>query len=118
MKECIRYRKNRIEYGYYQDGKFIRHRVDLPAVEDVKCKYWYLHGKRHRDNDLPAVENANGDKAWYVDGRRHRDNGLPAIERADGRKYWYVHGQRIKINITQFTNEELIQELSRRLQVS
>jgi hypothetical protein len=28
-----------------------------------------LYGKRHRENDLPAVEGADGDKEWYWNGQ-------------------------------------------------
>jgi len=55
---------------------------------------WYLDGKIHRGNNLPAIEyisSANGYKAWYVNGLRHRENG-PAIEYADGSKGWYLKG--------------------------
>jgi antitoxin component YwqK of YwqJK toxin-antitoxin module len=32
---------------------------------------------------------------WYQNGRLHRDNDLPAIECADGTKYWYQNGELI-----------------------
>ena len=38
----------------------------------------------HRDNDLPAIDRANGDREWFVNGRHHRDRGLPAVMRANG----------------------------------
>ncbi len=44
----------------------------------------YENGMWHRDNNLPAVESANGYKGYYVNGNLHRDNGLPTIEYADG----------------------------------
>ena len=31
----------------------------------IEIKKWYHNGIIHRDNDLPAVEKANGDKFWY-----------------------------------------------------
>jgi hypothetical protein len=65
---------------------------DLPALEHTNGdKAWYINGKCHRDNDLPAVEYVNGDKAWYVNGRMHRLGGLPAIDCINGNKYWYVN---------------------------
>ena len=36
-------------------------------VHDDGDKYWYLNGKRHRE-DGPAVEKTNGYKAWYLNG--------------------------------------------------
>jgi len=32
----------------------------------------------------------NGDKYWFLNGKRHREDG-PAIEFADGNKYWYLN---------------------------
>lgn len=31
---------------------------------------WYVNGLRHRDNDLPAIEHANGTREWWVNGKR------------------------------------------------
>jgi hypothetical protein len=82
-------------------------------------KKWYINGILHRDNNLPAIEYANGNKAWYVNGDRrciggketmiidqygnkewyningrlHRDNDLPAVESFDGDKQWYINGK-------------------------
>jgi|694.fasta_scaffold154440_3 hypothetical protein len=36
-----------------------------------------INGKL-RENDLPAMELANGDKFWYINGKLHWDGGLPA----------------------------------------
>ena len=43
-------------------------------------KFWYLNGKRHRE-DGPAMEFADGPKYWYLNDKRHREDG-PAIEYA------------------------------------
>ena len=51
------------------------------CVESLSVKKWYKDGVLHRDNDLPAIEFANGNKEWYQNGNLHRDNDLPAIER-------------------------------------
>jgi len=32
------------------------------------------------------------DKAWYKNGKLHRDNGLPALEQANGAKAWCING--------------------------
>ena len=75
------------------DGKLLLHREnDLPAIEYANGnKYWLLNGQYHRDNG-PAVEYADGTKFWYQNGQYHRDNG-PAIECANGHKYWYKSGK-------------------------
>ena len=49
---------------------------------------WSLNGKYHRENNLPAIEWANGDKDWWLNDERHRIDG-PAIERIDGSKSWW-----------------------------
>lgn len=56
-------------------------------------KYWYLNGKRHRE-DGPSIERANGNKYWYLDDKLHREDG-PAIEYADGTKKWYLDGKEV-----------------------
>ena len=37
----------------------------LFSVNKFGNKYWYMNGKRHRENG-PAVEWANGSKFWYL----------------------------------------------------
>jgi len=76
---------------WYLNGK--RHREDGPAIEYAGYKEWYLNGKRHRE-DGPALEWANGDKAWYLNGKRHREDG-PALEYANDHKEWYLNGKRV-----------------------
>ena len=56
--------------------------------------YW-LNGKRHRDDDQPAVIKADGSEYWYRNGKIHRDNKQPAVIKADGTKYWYTDGNYI-----------------------
>ena len=57
-------------------------------------KRWYNErGELHREeNDLPAIEYADGKKAWYKNGQLHRDNDLPAVIYYWGDKYWYKNG--------------------------
>lgn len=78
----------------YKNGK--RHSEnDLPAVVYHEgSKAWYKDGKLHRENDLPALEYAvEGYKAWYKNGKQHRDGGLPAVEYANGRREWWKNGK-------------------------
>ena len=56
-------------------------------------KYWYLNGKRHRE-DRPAIESADGNKYWYLNDKLHREDG-PAVESANGSKYWYLNGKEL-----------------------
>lgn len=76
---------------------------DLPAIErTIGYNEWYVNGKRHRDNDLPAIEWTNGDadevhqasfvrQAWYVDDQCHRVNG-PAKIWSGGYQEWWTKG--------------------------
>ncbi len=66
-------------------------------------KYWYLNGKRHRE-DGPAVEWVNGYKFWYLNGKRHREDG-PTVELANGDKSWYLNG----VNLTEEENRKATQ---------
>ena len=63
-------------------------------------KYWYKNGKRHRENDKPAVEWKNGYKQWWINGELHRENDKPAVESAieyaNGGKEWWINGKFIK----------------------
>ena len=59
-------------------------------VDDNGDRYWWLNGKRHRE-DGPAVECANGMRCWYLNGKRHREDG-PACEYANSNRYWYLNG--------------------------
>eukprot|EP01117_Protostelium_nocturnum_P012134 TRINITY_DN4452_c0_g1_i17.p1 TRINITY_DN4452_c0_g1~~TRINITY_DN4452_c0_g1_i17.p1 ORF type:complete len:116 (+),score=25.07 TRINITY_DN4452_c0_g1_i17:74-421(+) len=56
---------------------------------------FYKEGEVHRDNDLPAIIEANGTQYWFKKGKPHRDNNLPAIIRADGTREWWKEGKRI-----------------------
>ena len=85
-------------YYFNENGKYHREN-DLPAIEYANgTKEWWLNGKLHRENDLPAVEYASGTKHWYQNGELHRDNDLPAIERANGNKEWYQNGKLYRKN--------------------
>jgi len=79
--------------AWFFDGK--RHREDdKPAVEYANGdKYWFLNGDRHREDDKPAIEYANGTKAWFFNGDRHRAGG-PAIEFSSGYKDFWIEGVR------------------------
>jgi len=62
-------------------------------IENTRgTKFWFQNGKRHRDNDLPAIEHSNDDKEWYINGELHRENDLPAVEFSNGDNEWYKNG--------------------------
>ena len=76
----------------------VRNKHDVPwkftgvAEFHDGTKWWYVDGKIHRDNDLPACEYANGTKQWWRNDKLHRENG-PAVEYLDGSKSWYLNGK-------------------------
>jgi hypothetical protein len=91
IKYEVRVRTNGDKF-WYLNGK--RHREDGPAIEwATGNKAWYLNGDRHRE-DGPAVEYTNGEKAWYLNGDRHREDG-PAVEYTNGEKYWFLNDERL-----------------------
>jgi hypothetical protein len=96
-KPAVIYRDGTKEW--YVFGK--RHRDNgLPAIEDPEeGEYsWYSNGHLHRDGGLPAVV-LNGDRSqWWVNGQLHRENDLPAIDYALGRKEWFQNGKRHRDN--------------------
>jgi hypothetical protein len=59
----------------------------------------WLNGQEqlHRENDLPAVVNADGTREWWVNGERHRDDLLPAIINTDGTSELWEKGELIPI---------------------
>jgi uncharacterized protein (UPF0305 family) len=93
MQEIKKF-KNSIEY--YNDGELHRD-DDLPAIEHADgTKVWFQHGEIHRDNG-PAFQLSNGIKVWYKNGQRHRLDG-PAHEGIN-KSLWYIEGK-------QYTEEE------------
>jgi len=96
MPSYTKYSVNVYEDGskfWYLNGK--RHRDDGPAVDEQPngTKYWFLNGDLHR-TDGPAIEYATGSKFWYLNGELHREDG-PAVECADGEKLWFLNGKKI-----------------------
>ncbi len=82
-------------WHYYQWGK--RHRDnDQPAVICANgSQEWRQHGYLHRDNDQPAIIYAGISQLWYRHGERHRDNGLPAVIHADGVVEYWINDTKI-----------------------
>jgi len=86
-------------------------------VYDDGSKYWFLNGKRHRE-DGPAFEWVNGTKSWYLNGELHREDG-PAIEWANGDKEWYLNGEELTedewMRRTSPVKEMTVAEISKKL---
>ena len=82
---------------YVLSGKFPVMKIEFLDVSSFEVdtdgtKYWFLHGKRHRE-DGPAIEYSDETKDWYLNGNLHREDG-PAFEFENGTKYWFLHGKR------------------------
>jgi hypothetical protein len=81
---------------YYLCGK-IHREDDLPAYIGADgTQSWYINGKCHREKDLPAYIWADGTQLWYINDRIHREDDLPAVIRANGTQLWYINGILIK----------------------
>lgn len=79
-------------YIEYTKDEIIERDDDLPAVEyEDGTKIWFKNGKRHRNNDKPALISLNKYE-WWKDGKLHRDNDLPAVISPD-QLIWYKNGK-------------------------
>lgn len=87
----------------YKNG-VLHSMFDKPAVSSFGRYEWWCEGKRHRDNDKPAIAFKSADtshKEWWFAGKLHRD-GSPAIEHIGVEEsylntdftlnVWYRHG--------------------------
>jgi len=55
-----------------------------PHIDDAGNKFWRNEaGKLHRDNNLPAIEQANGTNSWWINGN------LQQILYNNGTEEWY-----------------------------
>jgi hypothetical protein len=81
------------EYASSEDGikEYKRIHYDV-VIKPNKTKY-YLFGKLHREEDLPAIIYADGSQEWYKNGLLHREGDLPAIIWADGTSEWWINGK-------------------------
>lgn len=79
---------------WYLDGKLHRE-GDLPAWIDADGdQWWFQNGLRHRDGDQPAwISQDESTKEWYQNGKLHRDGDQPAVIGSDGTKEWYQNGK-------------------------
>ena len=83
LKRCLNNNKNET----YQIS-------DNVKIEIFSCIRWYKNGKRHRDNNKPAIITYEGNRYWYKNGKIHRDNDQPAIIYYNGTQSWYTNGVR------------------------
>jgi len=75
-------------------------KIKQPQINESGTEIWRNEdGKLHRDDDLPAVTNKDGEQEYWVNGKLHRLNG-PAIERKDGSTEYWIQG--IKLTKKEF----------------
>ena len=67
------------------------HSIRKPSPGTKGTRYWFKHGKRHRE-DGPAREFENGLKEWWLDGEPHRLDG-PAIVYSSDWGDWFINGR-------------------------
>ena len=84
------YNESRVLYGDWCKDRYDC--IVSAIISSNGDNNWFKDGCFHRDNDLPAIEYANGRKVWYQNDKKHRDNG-PAIVHANGREEWYKNGR-------------------------
>lgn len=101
--ELISYCKNGIyetncgDIFYFKNHKY--HNTDGPAIiRKNGYQAWYQNGKLHREplSDEPAIIGKDGYK-WYVNGKLHRNNDLPAIYYFNGICKYYNNGKEYQL---------------------
>jgi hypothetical protein len=72
------------------------------VIKPIISKEWWYHGKRHRENDQPAIvcedESFSTLKEWWVNDIRHRDNDNPALTYGNNHLEWWVNDKRHRDN--------------------
>jgi len=90
MINLFQYHTNPETLSHYNEiGKNLWHGGKTLIYKDDK-------GRAHRDDDLPAMIEINGDKSWWRHGNLHRAGGKPAIVKVDGTVEYYLKGNRVK----------------------
>ena len=84
----------RLSDGIHQEEQLHRD-GDLPAwIEPNGDQIWFQFGKISRGGDKPSRVFANGTQVWHLDGRVGREGDKPAVVYADGTQEWHKNGNR------------------------
>ena len=75
--------------------------------------WWTIDGKRHREDNNPAVTTALGDQFWYKNNKLHREQDLPAvISNTHSIQEWWFNGlehrENGKASFINLENKEVI----------
>jgi len=87
-----------LETSFYKNGQLHRG-YNKPAYEYNRdllfsgSDEWYIEGKRHRENDLPAIISRDSVQQWFKNDLRHRNGGKPAVIFPNGEQWWCKFGK-------------------------
>ena len=101
---CVNKQFSKILKGKRRE-RAMRKFTECMIVDTKGTKCWTLNGKKHRENDQPAVVRRDGTKGWWVNGKLHRENDQPAVVRSDGSKMWYINGKWYKRRLRTWFSE-------------
>jgi len=78
---------------------------------NISIKEYYNLSEKERQTKSYCVEYFDVTKFWYINGKRHREDG-PAAIYSSGRKYWWLYGIEYSFEdwckILNKTDEEII----------
>jgi len=80
---------------YYLNGKLGRNNDQPAIVSPSGYKAWYISGKLGRLSNKPTIifpKECGDDIHYHRLGELHRDDDQPAIIQADGTMHWYQYG--------------------------
>lgn len=99
---------NDVSEWYNKEGRdqhILDRKWDLPAftTKSFNSRYWYKNGKKHRDNNNPAIimtSNKGGGyncMYWYINDKLHRHDNPAVITCINGvnRIEWWIEGKQI-----------------------
>jgi hypothetical protein len=74
-------------------------------------RYWFLNGKRHREDGPAVIRGYGAAKEWWLNGLLHRIDG-PAIERPERTSEWWWNGKHFLVDSQEILdNIQLLMEL-------
>ena len=86
----IRIKERKFIEGLEYINNELAHGIYVNSRGDV---FWYQNGKRHRNDDKPAIVFSDGTRHWYRNDKLHRDNDKPAVVCDNGDMFWYRDGK-------------------------
>jgi len=78
---------------YYKNTNIVKREIIFEGSKFFCDTFYDSLGKRHRNNDEPAMVYSDGHMQWYNHGDRHRGHFKPAIIRENGECEYWVYGE-------------------------